>query len=191
MKKIIQIVAAVVVIASMNGCATPYMRDRVADAKDIFTATVGIGGGAKARVGPIQAAMFFNQDSAGLRGGEWYSIMETQELSFASSGIVEASTPLPGILALIGGFPILTSVDKFYPKEEENDRRNKNYEAYGILIPGITIGNRGYYYTQAEMAVGIGGTIRLGFNPGELLDFILGWTTIDIFKDDLGIKREK
>ncbi len=28
-------------------------------------------------------------------------------------------------------------------------------------------------------------TLGLGFNPGELLDFILGWTTLDIFKDDI------
>ena len=42
------------------------------------------------------------------------------------------------------------------------------------------------YYTQCEVAVGtFFPSIRLGFNPGELLDFILGWTTIDIFRDDL------
>jgi hypothetical protein len=26
--------------------------------------------------------------------------------------------------------------------------------------------------------------LHLGFNPLELIDFILGWTTIDIFGDD-------
>jgi len=41
------------------------------------------------------------------------------------------------------------------------------------------------YFTQIEVVAGLGGTIRLGFNPGELLDFILGWVTIDIFNDDL------
>ena len=41
------------------------------------------------------------------------------------------------------------------------------------------------YYTQIEAVVGAGPSVRLGFNPGELLDFILGWTTIDIYKDDL------
>ena len=42
-----------------------------------------------------------------------------------------------------------------------------------------------FYLTQIEVAAGLGGTLRLGFNPGELLDFILGFTTIDIFNDDL------
>ena len=41
------------------------------------------------------------------------------------------------------------------------------------------------------MIAGFGGTIKLGFNPGELLDFILGWTTIDIFSDDFEAKKQK
>ena len=41
------------------------------------------------------------------------------------------------------------------------------------------------YYNQIEAVIGVGPSLRLGFNPGELLDFILGWTTIDIYKDDL------
>lgn len=46
------------------------------------------------------------------------------------------------------------------------------------------------YLTQIEVSTGIGGTLRFGFNPFELLDFILGWTTIDIFSDDI-IKAKK
>ena len=38
--------------------------------------------------------------------------------------------------------------------------------------------------TQCELAAGLGPTVRLGFNPGELVDFILGWTTLDIYGDD-------
>ena len=41
---------------------------------------------------------------------------------------------------------------------------------------------------DVEVAFGFWHTLRLGFNPGELLDFILGWTTIDIFNDDLEAK---
>ena len=37
-----------------------------------------------------------------------------------------------------------------------------------------------------EVAVGLIRTIRIGFNVGELLDFIVGWTTLDICRDDLG-----
>ena len=42
------------------------------------------------------------------------------------------------------------------------------------------------YYTQIEAEVGLVGSVRIGFNPGELLDFLLGWTTLDVFGDDIG-----
>ena len=38
----------------------------------------------------------------------------------------------------------------------------------------------------ADLFTALGRTLRFGFNPGELLDFILGWFTIDIYGDDLG-----
>ncbi|MCX7009267.1 MAG: hypothetical protein NTY53_18815, partial [Kiritimatiellaeota bacterium] len=44
---------------------------------------------------------------------------------------------------------------------------------------------------QVEAAVGGGLVFRLGFNVGELLDFILGWTTIDIFGDDLESRESR
>lgn len=48
------------------------------------------------------------------------------------------------------------------------------------------------HYTLLEIAGGLFGTVRLGFNPGELIDFVLGWVGIDIFKDDVGsIDKEK
>ncbi len=39
--------------------------------------------------------------------------------------------------------------------------------------------------------IGLGGTLRLGFNPGELLDFLLGWFTIDIYNDDIELNKRK
>ncbi len=42
-----------------------------------------------------------------------------------------------------------------------------------------------YYYTQCEVCLGVLRGVRLGVNPGELLDFLLGWTTLDTFNDDL------
>ncbi len=47
------------------------------------------------------------------------------------------------------------------------------------------------YFTQIEVVAGLLGTLRLGFNPGELLDFILGWTTVDIFNDDRETREAK
>ena len=36
-----------------------------------------------------------------------------------------------------------------------------------------------------EVAAGLVGGIRLGFNPGELLDFIMGFLGLDLYGDDL------
>lgn len=71
--------------------------------------------------------------------------------------------------------------------------RHKCYQATSILGFSFPLALRGdrwsrghlYRVTQIEVAGGVGRTIRLGFNPGEFLDFILGWTTLDIFDDDL------
>lgn len=60
-----------------------------------------------------------------------------------------------------------------------------------LYIPLLSVSKKAYYYTQLEVAAGLGYTVRLGFNPGELLDFLLGWTTIDIFGDDVGIPPTK
>ena len=57
--------------ALLSGCASSdYLTDRWNDAKDICTATVGVGGGAKARVGPIGTGLHWVRDYAGLRGGD-------------------------------------------------------------------------------------------------------------------------
>lgn len=43
---------------------------------------------------------------------------------------------------------------------------------------------RAKYLTQVEVAFGLGLTVRLGLGLGDLLDFGLGWTTLDILGDD-------
>ncbi len=42
------------------------------------------------------------------------------------------------------------------------------------------------YCTQIEVVAGALGGLRAGFHPGELIDFLLGWTTLDIYNDDMG-----
>jgi hypothetical protein len=62
--------AFLVAASSMiSGCATPYLVDRRRDAADIVTVTAGMGGGAKARVGPVQVGFWGCHDIVGLRGG--------------------------------------------------------------------------------------------------------------------------
>jgi len=33
--------------------------------------------------------------------------------------------------------------------------------------------------------------LRIGFDIGALLDFVLGWTTIDIYSDDLESRKKE
>jgi len=189
MKKTIQIVVAVIVIANMTGCASPYMTDRRHDAADIFTATLGVGGGAKFRGGPFGLGLMFNPDCIGLKGGE----LMTHWTSFPSFHDVFTSSSKPNggdvHYLLLGGEEGNSSA---YAK-----MRNKDYLSFyflGIPMPTSPCPAPKYppsYWTQIDIAAGIGRNVKLGLNPGELLDFILGWTTIDIYNDDLEARKNR
>jgi len=106
-------------------------------------------------------------------------------------------------------FTIETTVyswEIFYPQGHRGhpDDRNKSFEPVGYpfvsYIPSITIGTGekaaerppSYsYYTQIDAFAGALGGLRVGFNPGELVDFLLGWTTLDIYNDDLGARQSE
>lgn len=154
------------------GCASTsrYLADRRNDLADIVTCTVGTGVGAKARVGPLQVAIFRNRDRAGLRGGHLFFGTEP------GRDIHETALPLPVLAHGAASYEYLIFA-------ESEDLRDKSYNANGL--PLITLGNEPYYYTEVEVAVGLGGTLRVGVNPGEAVDFLLGWFRIDIYRDDL------
>jgi hypothetical protein len=177
MKKIIQTVLAVVVIINMTGCATPCMIDRRRDTADIFMASYGVGWGLMAQVGPVQTGLYVNDgELGGLRGG-----------------ICELFNPMSLIDDEIY---VLYGRSNFIPCNTPVRDRNKVYYAARQTGPLTFLHLSGgdscpYYYTQMQISVGLYRTIRLGFNPGELLDFTLGWFGIDIFKDDLEAKKQK
>ena len=182
-----------------SGCvgARGYFGDRWADAKDVFTASVGTGGGVKARVGPVNAGFFLNSDLAGLRGGECFSLPDgplaggdaDATLLFFFSDQFDLRHP-PQSRSGTGA-----SLRRVWAVGDSLAARNKCYR-YGVVPLPSPLGASEfprvpYYYTQIEVAVGVGGTLRLGVNPGELLDFLLGWTTLDIFRDDLAARAER
>ena len=70
------------------------------------------------------------------------------------------------------------------------NKRGKGFLAKAPL-PILGVANQPEYYTQVEVVIAIIGSLRLGFNPGELLDFLVGWTTLDIYGDDLNKKGSK
>lgn len=158
------------------GCASSgYLADRGDDLADIFTATIGTGVGAKARAGPLSPALYINQNHVGLQDGDF----------FTGTGKYGTESGFEGIL-LIGGEGGNSS--------ELARERDKYYQAFyllGIASPAAPCGELTYppsYFTQLEVAAGVGVTFKLGFNPGELLDFLLGWTTIDMYGDDVRTK---
>jgi len=179
-----------VLLATAAGCSAPgYWADRERDAADIFTFTVGEGWGVKARAGFVNVGLFWNSDFWGLRGGGAFSVPTER----GWSGCADLVSPVPFPLKwLVGHCPpwvLVTSVESFdlsgvSPVE---DLRRKGYQGGMLFVPFLSATDKAYYYTQIEVAAGLGYTVRLGFNPGELLDFLLGWTTIDILGDDVGV----
>ena len=160
------------------GCSsmhTPYLVNRKNDAADIFTFCVNASVGAKVRVGLFQTGLFLGNDFIGLKGGEFF-----QE-RFLSGNID------------LEGF--IFSMEEFEPKS--HDCRRKHYVSLGgplynyvLCASDMKCDHDNSLYTQIEVAGGIIGGLRLGFNIGELLDFLLGWGSIDIYGDDIICEHE-
>jgi len=167
------------------GCAsTGYLGNRMRDAGDVFTATVGKFGIAKVRMGLLRTGVFAGEDIAGLRAGEIFfpSDFQGDEWQQPDMTLLEKSFEIfePG------GLQIAKERGKLF-RTAEDPYQQFYFPFFAIPVknPETTLLQKIPYYTQIEVAAGLYRGIRLGINPGEILDFILGWTTIDIFDDDL------
>jgi len=177
MRKIVWGIGVLVLMLVQCGCMSSrsYLGDRMFDAADVFTTTVGVGAGGVARVGPFSTGMFANTDLFGLRSGVL--------------GIVSPLGPDGVQFNVLGwGFDGYAG----YPMHGCVEDRSKQlgHKSYGFIVGVSQFWKHPRNYsalTQIEVAGGILGTLRLGFNPGELLDFVLGWLTIDIYDDDLSV----
>ncbi len=167
----------IIIVANVaTGCATHYMVDRKRDAADVFTVSVGVGAGVKTRIGFLHAGLFAGVDKLGLRGGE-VRIYDTD--GEESLGSISAECTI-------------FSLENFHYAED----RGKEYSSLGIpLVCGsIEPLEDGKFrlhpfYTQIEVAGGLLGTVRLGFNLGEFVDFFGGWMGVDLYGDDLEARR--
>jgi hypothetical protein len=160
----------------VSGCAG-YWADRGRDAADIFTLALGNGLGGKARVGPITAGLLADYTYAGLRGGEFCR----QDLSSVDTGYES--------MAAIDWQYVVDNAERFNLAKLQ---RGKNFEASSVgndvkipLFSRVQPNSSNAYYTQVEAVLGLYASARVGCNPGELLDFILGFAAIDIYRDDL------
>ena len=158
------------------GCASPYWQNRRADAADVFTATAGVGLGATARIGPLHAGLGVNWDFYGIEAGE---IGKLGSLGEAITGIGDKAAD--DCIVCMGWSEI--------NQGERSAVRGKNvaYRPSGIPFwdPPPPESSNPARWTQIEVAAGLLGGVRLGFNPGELLDFVLGFFGVDLYGDDL------
>ena len=169
------------------GCATTgYLGDRARDAADMFTCSRGDGFGFKVRAGIVQLGYLDTMDISGVRGGERF---------FDAHQNWEEWRLIGGGECFAGG-RVRTQEQR--RKGTIAHERGKTYSASGLLCISIPSYERRVcptqplsYLTQVEMVIGAARTIRLGVNFAEALDFALGWTTLDIFSDDLERKERK
>lgn len=194
MKKIFLLIMGLGMVF-FTGCATSdYMTDRGNDAADIVTGTVASNSfGVGVRVGPMAFGGFLANENErkGLRGGEFL----TDSLDEEGKGLFSFLGRMTLVALLYYGESFFTDIAE--NTDEDRDPRNKSFAVEPLwgFMP-IAIGEEekdyapAYYFTQIEVMIGIVGGIRFGFNPGELIDFLLGWTTLDIYGDDVGVETE-
>lgn len=183
---VLRTVLILLLLCFMSGCGQ-YARNRAADLADIFTIGAGVGLGATAQAGPAAVALFGNMDLIGIKGG--VPTLRPPLFLDNEKKYKEMNGTFGGILIY---FDVIEyeHPDSEPPKWYENRGKNGTHTTVGVLAPlDLFSDNRGWtYYTNFEASVGLGPSVRLGFNPGELLDFLLGWFGVDIAGDD---KREK
>ena len=171
-----------------SGCTSVYWSDRRNDAKDVLTCAVGLGLGAKARVGPLQVPLLVQSDYAGLRCGEVFaSPMHDDFWTYVSEAGHVVESPLPNYVR---------DYCTFYSGYEIFDPgglaavRHKRERSQGMGPVTFDADEKNYgFYTQIDATVGIIFSLRLGVNPGELVDALLGLATVDLYGDDIN-RRE-
>ena len=182
-------------LVSINvGCTgIGYVADRGRDLGDVFTMTLGYGAGAKARLGGVQVGVLGMNTLVGVQGGDG----------------ITADRAWHGVLYEPANMEYNWGVFGFegFSGQEYAFQRGKAYAAPAIAIFSWPENWREYiarhgdpdmaervpdypfngapYFAQIEVVAAAGPAIRLGVNVAEAIDFVLGWTTLDIFADDL------
>jgi hypothetical protein len=184
-------------MACLAGCASTrgYLVDRGRDAADILTATAGAGAGVQARLGPAALGFLQTSDAAGLRHGEAFHRPPAEdppdELNYTLGSLLGwVSSPALVFIAGLGGGVLPPGYWDQCAELWRYERQDRMSETQVRRHAGAK-GWRAAGSYQIETALGVGLVARAGINPGELLDFLLGWTTVDIFNDDVEARKRK
>ena len=189
MKRVCQTLKWLLVSFAVAGCSSTrgYFINRCRDSADIFTLTVVGGAGAKVRFGPLQAGLCGLTDLAGLRGGEVCCFNDEPD---KEACVIEGVN-----MECVMGPYFQESFE--YVNCEYGEERHKLFKATGFFVGWPVYSSficrrkepdvftHLHYATAIEAAAGAVIGVRLGLHPGELVDFVLGWTTLDIFGDDI------
>jgi hypothetical protein len=187
--------ALLTVAIMLPGCATPhFLADRGRDALDTVTLTTGKGYGAMVRVGPLHCGLLCAKDYAGVKQGDM-SFGARPAVKHPLDGFGKTLDPLI-VLPNLGGGSWCFWYEDFRGWTPMTSLRGKEYYVSAqlpfVAVPvladldkRIGLSYPTFFLTQLEVVVGAWRTVRVGFNLGESMDFLLGWTTVDVLHDDL------
>ncbi len=164
------LVAGAAATLLLTGCAS-YWRDRGRDAGDMVGVSAGPGIGVTAQAGPAAAGLGMHLGVDGWEDG---------------AVVTDQSSDVPG--SFVGSAIILT---RKYGGEYAADR-DKAYwvDTLGVFPIGPATGARmaPSYFTKVEASVGLLVSVKVSVNPGEMLDFLLGFAGLDLYGDDVGAR---
>ncbi len=183
-----------------SGCTTTYWADRRNDAADVITVSAGEGFGVKARAGPVSLGVLWFQDCAGIRAGTM-GVYEGDCKDLCFIVPVSETCKIKGSRTK----DFVTKGFYFRPHSSRNGgwtggsidlsgldgRGLLVIAAVAVAIGSITIPTeaeihtRWSFFSEVESVAAFGPGLRLGINPAEFVDFLLGFVGIDLFQDDM------
>jgi hypothetical protein len=185
-KALVLMTAALVV----GGCGSTkmYFSDRGRDLMDVCSLTIGTGAGAKARVGPLGGGVILDKSLAGLRGGDTFT---------AQFGPSHRGPNDIDFAFICMGWERFGSSETSEARHKDFDGKTECHALGGMLTPFFYTldpearerANCPSFYSQVDVVAGFGLTVRAGFNPGELLDLLLGIFGFDIYGDDISATK--
>lgn len=189
-----------------SGCAAfnTYFFDRMNDLADVVKFDVGFGIGLDAHVSVtdlISTGVGYSDTYRfGLRGGRFGSWRDIHAGIPVATALVLFSSPSPGIFSRFSWDPFVTefisigdmshsTASRFEPVVSEslllfNTRLTRGSHRSGLFQETEWLEDPICMFDiEVSATVAIVG-VRFGFSPGHLLDFLLGFLTIDIAGDD-------